>query len=526
MIPSSYSSLSPTQISTLSPSVDTTATSNQTDFEKVHALFDAKKHLLEAAKNISESFNNKISVLTDEVVFKNDSKSFKELTNIIKIFRKNTKNNNDLHTLSQCNIENESISTEKKKELQDAWRMFTKAFEKIPSTFTLSTNEKCLPLFPEAQLLAAASTEPEMRQRFVTQSYDEELANSSSFEEEIALAISLSLQDIEKSPIQNASIVNTSPSSAAWKNLDLTDRPIRLTTHSKEEIHECLKPIEAPSLSSRFRMAIDSISSKAMNAYLPIYLKNLSDHEDYKNIYRNDRPSPELEALSIALLHAWAKTDLDPDSICIPDNVNFCFMDYDRAKVFMHQAVSTPLSCSDCQRMLNKIILIPNLNSTASRNIDEMMKILLILQSNKTLKPNDEFSVLASKIVFTCDPFKNLIQLVNEFPGEGNIHYRWIATFITSSNINHFRENDVEHIRGLVEIFTENKMFNYTSTEDKRYYYTDWICIQLLQKCNEILQCKKLKSHSETTHYYEATHDTQAALIASLINQHRQNALI
>jgi hypothetical protein len=196
MIPSSYSSLSPTQISTLSPLVDTTATSNQTDFEKVHALFDAKKQLLKAAENISESFNNKTSVLTDEVVFKNDSKSFKELTNIIKIFRKNTKNDNDLNTLSQCNIEDESISTEKKKELQDAWRMFTKAFEKIPPTFTLSTDEKCLPLFPEAQLLAAAGTEPEMRQKFVTQSYDEELAISLSFDEEIALAISLSLQDI------------------------------------------------------------------------------------------------------------------------------------------------------------------------------------------------------------------------------------------------------------------------------------------------------------------------------------------
>jgi hypothetical protein len=206
-----------------------------------------------------------------------------------------------------------------------------------------------------------------------------------------------------------------------------------------------------------------------------------------------------------ALLHAWAQTDLDSDSICMRDIANVSFMNFDRAKAFMHYIIT---SHSSNHQELTRITSIPNLEPKALTNIKEMRKLFLLFQGSQKFKPNERFSERACKVAFAPkDSFKELMLLVDEFPEEGNIHYPLIAKFIISSDIDIFNKDDVERILSVVETLKGYKTFG-----DR-----DMTCIELLN------QCMKIETHNEAFISDWDAHELQIAIITSLLDEHRQN---
>jgi hypothetical protein len=108
------------------------------------AVYDAKKELLLASSRISYSLNTRIAVLTNSIMLNKDAVSFKELTDLVRIFKKNKISVSDTISLFRLDINLNSIPTKNREELQKACRVFAKAFKTEGMNIPPSDTKLCL----------------------------------------------------------------------------------------------------------------------------------------------------------------------------------------------------------------------------------------------------------------------------------------------------------------------------------------------------------------------------------------------
>src|SRR5580658_7601898 len=167
-----------------------------TNLQSCPAISNAQNQLIDAAEQISQSLSWRVLTLTNIIILKKDIESFKEL-----------------HNLAQLNIEDESLSTEKRNELKNAWKIFAEVLEIKSPTYMPSPNpEKSLSTqvydYEEDLDLALLMSYNKMKQNpkridstpietSPVHTVSSAISTQNDFEEDedLALAISLSLND-------------------------------------------------------------------------------------------------------------------------------------------------------------------------------------------------------------------------------------------------------------------------------------------------------------------------------------------
>jgi hypothetical protein len=221
----------------------------------------ARNQLLAAAGEISDAFNWRVLCLTDKALFKKNTKSFKELNNLV-----------------QLNIKDKSISPEKRKTLQNAWEVFTKVFEteiKISPTSKLLPPAKKKPKIIEkkpSNTQGNSCNKKTNEKTKVISSYPIENShrNSNSFniaqqeeDHDLNLGILLSHNEMQKNPKrtptpQTETVPMHPVSSTLSTQIETTPRPISATAMLSVKITEEIASKIKEMLSERKNLTNDS----------------------------------------------------------------------------------------------------------------------------------------------------------------------------------------------------------------------------------------------------------------------------